>query len=238
MSKIMKYVLMVILISFTISCGKPRQEVKIERWGSLKSVVMMGEDQGRVSLSEIEGRPGVYGVGALENLAGEIIVLDGRIWHAQGASGGGIVTSDQIDAELEAALLIIAEVSDWNESTLPEPVAWSELEATIGRAVYSAGLNPGEPVPFLIEGHFENLEMHVLGGSCPYSQDEDSTPPFRLNLSECRATLCGFYFEGEPGILTHKGQFLHLHALTDDEGFMVGHVDAVSLGPDCKLKLP
>ncbi len=238
MSKTVRCVFTAMLLLLLASCENADRRLNVERWGDLKSVVMQGEDQGRVSLNEIEGRSGSYGIGALAGLAGEIIVLDGHVWHAQGAPGGGIITSDQVGADLQAALLVLAEVPDWNESVLTDGVTWAALEMEIGKAVHAADLDPSEPVPFLIEGELENLELHVLNGSCPYRHEEGSTPPVRLALDQAVGTLVGFYFEGEPGILTHRGQYLHLHVLTAGEESMAGHVDAVSLASGCKFSLP
>jgi acetolactate decarboxylase len=198
---------------------------------------MQGEDQGRVALSEIQGRPGVYGIGALEGLAGEILVLDGQVWHAQNVSFD-IVTSKNIEADLEAALLVIAEVPTWTKRKFSNAIVWDALESEIGQAVHAAGLDPMEPVPFLIEGELTDLELHVINGSCPYRHEEGAAPPFKTKVESASGTLFGFYFEGEPGILTHHGQRLHLHVLTAGKDEMVGHVDAVSLSAGCSFHLP
>ncbi len=233
----MSRILILIALVLLTSCAQPDARVKIERWGALKPVIMMGQDQGRIALSEIEGREHAYGLGALEGLAGEIIVLDGRIWHSH-AGQEGLVTSDVVTPDLQAALLVIAEVPVWGHETRLEALSWNVLEDVIGTAVKAAGLDPQQPVPFLIEGDFEGVELHVINGSCPYRHEEGAPEPTRSSMDSASGTLCGFYFEGEPGILTHQGQRLHLHALIRGEESQAAHVDAISLAPGCKLSLP
>ncbi len=231
-----RLLILVALVLLT-SCANLDSRVKIERWGALKPVIMMGQDQGRIALTEIEGREHAYGVGALEGLAGEIIILDGRVWHSR-ASAKGLVTSDAVTPDLQAALLVVAEVPAWNHVSRLEATTWNELEDAIGAAVKAAGLDPQEPVPFLIEGDFEGLELHVINGSCPYRHEEGAPEPIRSSMDSAAGTLCGFFFEGEPGILTHHGQRLHVHALIPGDAAVAGHVDALNLAPACILSLP
>jgi len=220
-----------------LSCTNGERKLEVEQWGELKPVVMMGQDQGRIALKEIQGRPNAYGLGALEGLAGEIIVLDGSVWHAQ-ADSNGLVTNDHVDAGLQAALLVVANVPDWQSRTWAEPLAWGELEDKIGRAVHASDLNTKDPVPFLIEGEFSDLSLHVINGACPYRQEEGAPEPYRFASRNTVGTLFGFYYEGEPGILTHHGQRLHLHAFLPGDEPMVGQVDSVSLSSGCNLSLP
>jgi len=233
-----RWTLVVAMLPLLLSCANPDPRIRVERWGELKAVVMRGEDRGLVSLADIAGRPDSYGIGALAGLAGEIIVLDGRVWYAQGNEAGDIVTSDRSGVNLQAAFLVLAEVPVWHERVLPEAIAWDDLEAEIGRAVNEAGLDASTPIPVRIEGDFADLRLHVLNGSCPYRSQDDGTPPFRFAPAAASGLLFGFYFEGEPGILTHRGQRLHLHALLSGDKPTAAHVDAASLKAGCLLGLP
>ncbi|MFQ5463804.1 MAG: hypothetical protein ACE5E5_14400 [Phycisphaerae bacterium] len=57
-------------------------------------------------------------------------------------------------------------------------------------------------------------------------------------FARAEGVLVGFYYDGKPGVLTHAGKKLHVHAVLQDEHHTVGHVEAVSVEPGAVIRLP
>src|SRR4051812_1453629 len=55
----------------------------VETWGTLREALHDGHDEARVALAEVAER-GVYAIGALAGLRGEISVEDGEVWVTLG----------------------------------------------------------------------------------------------------------------------------------------------------------
>lgn len=180
----------------------------VQRWGTLREVLRDGDVRGKVRLSEIG--PGTYGVGALENLAGEVTVIDGKVY------------STRADVD-QAAFLVLARVDAWREAPFSgSPEDLRDLEGT---------------VPFLIDGDLVGLEAHVLNGACPFASDPARRgEPLRFSRERVRGRLVGFFTTEPPGVLTHHGSRTHVHVVLEDG--TSGHVDRVTVAEGGVLRVP
>ncbi len=228
---------LLLAIASCSSTPKPIADARLRSWGEVRDVLRDGKTQARVNLSKVV-RKGIWGVGALADLEGEITVLDGKASLA--IVKDGELTHRTLSNRDAATLLVLAEVRAWDEQPMIEARTLEDLERVIASAVERSvfrGVN--SPVPVRIEGALDELAIHVINHSCPKANPQ-GPKPWRWKGPVEQATLVGIFGEGLGGKLTHHGQRVHLHAVfeSEDGQRLSGHVDAVSLGEGVRLYLP
>lgn len=57
--------------------------------GALREMMHEGRVERRVDLGPLAGTAGLFGVGALEGLGGEVTILDGAVWQSMPDGAGG-----------------------------------------------------------------------------------------------------------------------------------------------------
>ena len=214
----------------------------VQQWGTLREVMHGEVMDGQVRLSDVTDKPHVFGIGALDKLQGEILIADNVAWVARVRDGKHIEVR-QSDTTDSAVLLAVAQVPRWTEVTVDQDVFADQFDDFIEKAMRQAGLDKLETVPFMIEGKFSSLDLHVLNGQCPFAEVkveiEGAGPPHRTTLNDVTGLLVGFYAENGAGRITHHSTRIHVHALvgTGDER-VAGHVDAVALKAGTVIRVP
>jgi len=237
----------VVLCLLTVSCAATKEPAassawrgEIERWGTLREALRDGQDQVRVAVAEV-ARKGVYAVGALEGLRGEITVADGEVWISEGHVQHPVTTRG-LATSAQATVLFAAEVREWREIVVEADVDPSELDAYVARQARAVGLDPNRPFPFVVEGGLRHLSMHVLAGECPIRarmlDKEMTSPPYQLHSESADGRLVGLYATDSSGILCHMGSKTHVHAMIEQDGGLTGHAETVGLAAGAVLKLP
>jgi len=99
-------------------------------------------------------------LGAFENLKGELQIFEGKPINT-------IVKADEIvfdtSFKKKAALLVYAEVTNWQNQEIPDGINSSlKLETFIEEQAKRTGLNTEEPFPFLSEGNARSLNWHII----------------------------------------------------------------------------
>ena len=213
-----------------------RWDGRVERHGRLRSVLREGDKAGKVALP-LDPLPSRVGLGALEGLAGEILIADGRV-HL-GRSGPGqtpVVEAPRLGEQ--AALLVSAQVPRWRALPLQAGLDRAGLERAVEDALSENALEGFPTVPFLVRGALDSLEAHVLRGRCPHAPDDpEGQPPLRVEGQLLDALLVGFWTRLPAGALTHRGQRTHVHVLRERAG-VSAHLDALELGEGATLFLP
>jgi len=229
-------------VATLVGCATEHWNGRVERWGSLGEAFRDGKTEGRVRLAHVTRKPHGYGVGALEGLLGEVLILDGDAWVAR-REGTDVHVRRVVDGDpWGATLLAVAYVPRWRDVSVDRPLDPAEFEGFLADRGRASGLAP--PFPFLVEGSFDSIEFHVVEGSCPMADSEPGAPPrrsaARTTLAAVKGTLVGFFAEHSAGVLTHHGSRTHIHVLIPSASGEphLGHVDAVTLQAGCVLRLP
>jgi hypothetical protein len=124
-----------------------------------------------------------------------------------------------------------------------QDVSADEFDDFIQETLHEVGLDKLETVPFIVEGEFPILNLHILNGQCPFAEVkteiEGAGPPHRKTLKDVQGMLVGFYAEKGVGRITHHWTRSHVHALVGTEDKRVaGHVDEVALKAGIVIRVP
>lgn len=212
----------------------------LSQWGVLREVLHEGKTQAKVQLADVGGSTTVVGVGAVEGLNGELVILDGQTYVSSVGSDGKLITRSGASANVGAALLIAADVPRWRTVSLGSAVNAADFDKTIFDAASAAGVDTSKPFPFVIAGTTSSLEGHVINGACPTAGSANANhQPYRMKLGENdEVTLVGIYAENAAGVMTHHDSKTHVHVLTSEKDRIAAHVDHASLRGGARLRLP
>jgi acetolactate decarboxylase len=185
---------------------------------STVQALLAGAFDGDVTLAEILEH-GDLGLGTLNGLDGELIVLDGQAWKAELDC-----TLSRPDPSSKTPYAVVVAFSPGEPVALAGPFGEAQLEAHLGERVSRAT----RPTAIRIDGRFE--EVHVR--SVPRQR-----PPYRplaeviaqqqvSVLPDVSGTMMGFCFPDALDGIEMVGS--HLHFLTDDRT-RGGHVLSYTL---------
>jgi len=224
-----------------LSCrNSPEQPAsfQVEYAGALKNIMHKGDLSAQADLMDLQQIEHVYGLGAVEHLNGEILILDGRPLISTVRDGQLIIRET---FELGAALLVYASVAKWRSFRVPDSVdTYSRLQAYIGKAALEGGISLDEPFPFCLEGGMQKMDWHVIewpAGETEHTHEKHKTSGPHGTLIEPTVEILGFFSRHHQGVFTHHSTYLHMHFITKDRD-LAGHVDDLVPKPGLVLKLP
>lgn len=210
------------LMHGTIQAQKNTHEVNIV--GEMKNVMWKGELYGRIDLDTIANKTHLYGLGPVEYLAGEILIMDGKAYKST------VVSDTSMNVEetyaIKAPFFGYANISKWNEQSLPVNIQTIEqLETYLDRLTKDAP----RPFIFKLSGTVERATIHIVNlpkGSTVRSPDEAHRGQVNYTLRNEPSDIIGFFSTEHQAIFTHHDTFLHMHLITANKQKM-GHVDEV-----------
>ncbi len=220
-----KYIIQFLIMSF-LGCSNPEELPQVSNIGELRLIMHQGQFEARVKLDTLI-KKGTYGLGALDSLAGELLVLDGEVFKSQVESDSLVTRRDPFS---KATLFVYSSVSSWD--TL-EYSGISDLENALGRRKELS-----KSFPFILIGN-PRLDYHVINfdsETADFSKHKEGA--FRGSFEGELITILGFYSTNAKGIYTHHDSNLHMHVINDNKTIM-GHVDQIFLkGSSYKLLIP
>jgi alpha-acetolactate decarboxylase len=227
-----------LLLSLLISGIAAAEAVEVKSYGHYKKMIHMKNTDGVVGLKMAIPKHNSYAVGAIQDGAGEITVLNGKIYLDYGKDGMGN-SIHTIPPHEKAVLLATSSVDKWQSTKIKKPLAKEDLFKAILSKAKEMGLDVKKPFPFLLEGRFKDLQIHVINGKNPkfggHGSKEKMFHMAKQTKGHQAATIVGFYSADDQGTYTHPGESWHLHAIIDDIG---AHVDEIHSGMNVVLKLP
>ena len=225
---------------FLISCSTPENpgRFNVQHAGVLKNMMQKGDITAKADLDSLRNRQNLYALGALENLKGEILIMNSQPYISY-VDEGQLIVDGNFDHK--ATLLVTATVSKWKTVTIPEEItSHDELEAYIESAAKENGIDVHAPFPFLLAGKPSSFDWHVINwkeGDTEHSHEKHVTSGPHGVLTNQEIEILGFYSDSHHAVFTHHTTNMHMHFLLDD-GSNAGHVDDILLGQGMKLMLP
>lgn len=190
----------------------------------MKNVMWKGQLYGTIKLDTISNKKGLYGIGPLSYLKGEILINDGVTYVSKALSESQM--SVEKTFEVDAPFLVYGNVNKWNELKLPEEVVdIKTLEVFIDQNTKRFK----RPFIFKLKGNVETAEFHIQDlpeGTKVSSPKEGHIGQKQYTLTNEPVELIGFFSTEHHGVFTHHDSNVHIHLLTKDEKKM-GHLDAV-----------
>ncbi|HMQ69622.1 MAG TPA: acetolactate decarboxylase [Ignavibacteria bacterium] len=239
------YVIIVILTVILTSCksfsqnnegkaGPQTNSVKIT--GEMKNVMWKGELYGTIDIDTISDKEHLYGLGPVEYLRGEIIIVDGRGYKSTVINDSTMDVSETL--KLKAPIFAYANIENWTESNLPDNIlSMSALEKFLDQN--SSDIK--KPFLFKLTGTADSAEIHIVNleeGSIVSSPEEAHKGQKNFIIKDKRIELVGFYSTEHKAIFTHHDTNIHIHLITEDKKQM-GHLEKIDLKKGTvKLYLP
>lgn len=217
----------------------------LEVHGSFRRLAHTGDTAGKVALGAIRAEPGVWGVGALAGLEGELAVADGRVLVSRGTDHEGRV--EPAKPSDMATLYAGAKVSAWSTITLPNEMNRLEFERFLASSAMKLGSAQDAPFVFRVEGAFPKLVWHVVRGRAGHGRPgtphggQHANPHAAMHVFDepgSRGQLIGIHSDAAlEGVVSHPGERLHIH-FADRTLARSGHVDDYSVAAGAILYLP
>lgn len=204
--------------------------------GEMRNVMHKGELFGMISLDTISNKTHLYGLGPVEYLTGEILIIDGKAYKTT------VATSTTMNIEetyqLKAPFFVSANIENWKEIVLPDSIqSIPQFESYIDGITKDAQ----RPFAFKVSAVVETADIHIVNlpkGTKVSSPEEAHKNQATYTISNDQADIVGFFSTEHQGVFTHHDSFVHMHLITTDRTRM-GHLDkALFKKGTAKLYLP
>jgi len=238
MNRLIYIIIATILVSLFSSCqnaDKKATVTEVKYSGALRTI-MSGNIKPVISLDSFSNKKHLYALGAVENLEGEI-----QIFNSKPSNSFVVDSSLHIKDEynLKAALLVYAEVEEWNEFIIKNSTTKDNIEKAIFEIAKINGVNLDKPFPFLLEGTAESLDWHVIkwiDGDTIHTHKKHKASGLNGRLTNRTVAVLGFYSTKHKAVFTHHTTNVHMHFKTLDNS-VAGHIDDIRLNT-ITLSLP
>jgi acetolactate decarboxylase len=224
----MKYCSTFLLITILIftSCTTQAQKVStdVNVVGKMSNVMWKGELAGNIDLDSISNKKNLYGLGPIEFLAGEILIIDGKAYRSTVISD--TVMKVEETYSLKAPFFGYANISYWTEQTLADSIQTiAQLENLLDQLMMSST----KPFFFKVAGTIEQATIHIVNvpkGAKVRSPEDAHKGQKNFDINNQIVDIVGFFSRKHQAIFTHHDTFLHMHLITEDRQKM-GHLDKV-----------
>ncbi|MBK8948310.1 MAG: acetolactate decarboxylase [Flavobacteriales bacterium] len=194
--------------------------------GAMRDVILNGQGTGVIAMDSLT-RPGLYGVGPLEHLRGEITVVDG-VCHVARVINHSVRVS--VNRDVRAPFFVHARVERWEPVALPDDVV--DLAGLDALLTDRSGADPG-PFAFRLVGEVDSASAHVLAvpeNMQVRSREEAHAYDVHVRFAQEPVELVGFFSTTHRTVFTHHDSNIHTHLISPDRRRM-GHADEVTWRP-------
>lgn len=221
----------------------------IEYIGAQRDIFKTGKAASVVSLEALSGRKGLYAVGPIDGLDGEITIFDSKPYITK--VRGKDFTVDH-SYNYGAFFLVWTEQTKWHDVPIPNTVkGYVDLQQFVKAQAQIAGIDVTKPFPFLLVGTPAEIEWHI---NVDRTEGKPITRELFLKSKEPFVTqnepvdIIGFYAVHHAGVFlpsdkpkfmegTDAQNVIHIH-LVSKTSKAAGHIDNITLGDDMVLRLP
>jgi acetolactate decarboxylase len=222
-----KLLLIPLIILFFNSLGEGQCLTgKVHISGEMRNVMWKGQLEGNILLDTIANKSNVVGLGPLEYLGGEIIVIDGKSYKSMVLSDSRMEVVETFN--IKAPFFAHANISNWSEELLDVDIQTiQQLESFLDNKMSGSS----QPFMFKLAGFVREATIHVvnLPVSTKVSSPDDAHKGLvKYQMENQEAEIVGFFSKEHKGIFTHHDTYLHMHLMTKDKQ-MMGHLEELSI---------
>lgn len=221
-----KTTLLVLTIYTLTSCTSKAQQTTntVKIVGEMKNVMWKGQLYGNINLDTIANKTNLYGLGPVEYLAGEILIIDGKSYKSSVVSETTMKVEETYD--IKAPFFGYANITKWTEQDLPDSIqTFQQLEQFLDQVTK----NTPRPYMFKLKGTVKRATIHIVNlpkGTKVNSPDEAHKGQVNYEVNNEQSEIIGFFSTEHKAIFTHHDTYLHMHLITTDRQKM-GHLDEV-----------
>jgi len=202
--------------------------------GAMKNVMWKGKLGSSINLDTISDKNGLYGLGPVSYLTGELLINNGKSYVSKVNSDSTMTVKKTFNTS--APFLVYGNVTEWDKIELPANIKTiQDLEKFIDNRTTEFK----RPFTFKLIGQVSRAIIHIQNlpeGTKVSSPAEAHQGQTNYNIENEDAEIIGFFSTEHKGVFTHHDSFLHMHLITVDESKM-GHLDELEIG-EMKLYLP
>jgi len=199
---------------------------KVHITGEMRNVMWKGKLEGNIYLDTISNKSNIVGLGPLEYLGGEIIVIDGKSYKSIVISDSSMEVVETFN--IKAPFFAHANISNWSEELLDVDIQTiQQLESFLDNKLSGSS----QPFMFKLAGFVKEATIHVVNlpvGAKVSSPNDAHKGQVKYQMEYQEAEIVGFFSKEHKGIFTHHDTYLHLHLMTKDKQ-MMGHLDELSI---------
>jgi len=192
--------------------------------GAMKNVMWKGQLNGIINLDTISNKTNLYGLGPVEYLSGEILIIDSKSYVSKVVSEFTMQVEETY--QINAPFFGYTNISNWTAQNLPDSIQTiQQLEQFLDRVTE----NSPRPFMFKLTGTVEQASIHIVNlpaGSKVSSPKEAHEGQVNYLITKEPAEIIGFFSTVHQTIFTHHDTYLHMHLITSDRQKM-GHLDEV-----------
>ena len=223
---LLRYLLIVMSITFTFTSHLQAQESnqKVNVIGEMRKVMWEGKLEGVINLDTIGTKENLYGLGPVEFLTGEVVIIDG-ITYVSTVTSDSTMKVEESDL-VKAPFFAYDNIEAWKDHTLPDSIrSIKQLESYLD--VVTRQLS--QPFMFKISGMAETATIHIVNlpaGLKVSSPSEAHQGQIDYELVNQQMDIMGFFSKEHKAIFTHHDTYVHMHLITKDRKKM-GHLDEI-----------
>ena len=185
-----------------------------------------GQLEGNIHLDTIANKSNVVGLGPLEYLGGEIIIMDGKSYKSMVRSDSSMEVVETFN--VKAPFFAHTDISNWSEELLDVDIQTIQLlESFLDNKMSESS----QPFMFKLAGFVKEATIHVVNlpaGAKVSSPNDAHKGLVKYQMENKEAEIVGFFSKEHKGIFTHHDTYLHMHLITKDKQ-MMGHLDELSI---------
>lgn len=221
----------------------------VEYAGAQKEIVASGRTKSVMDLKSLAHRSGLYAVGAVEGLDGEITIFDSKPYISK-VRGFDYTVDNSFDHG--AIFIVWSEQSNWRNIPIPNTVKrYAELQKFVRAQAAAAGIDVAKPFPFLVTGTASEVKWHINVNRTdgkPLTKELFMKSKTGYITKNEPVDIVGFYSEILPGVFIKPEEAaitpadginnaIHIH-IVSATGKAAGHIDDLTLGEGMTLRLP
>lgn len=215
---------------------KQASDYTVKVVGAMRNVMWKGQLYGTINLDTIHSKENLYGLGPVEYLSGELLIVDGKSYKSTVLNDTVMRVEETYKAK--APFFVYANIESWTEQSLPDSIQYIEqLESFLDLITKTSK----RPFAFKLIGYVESAKIHIVNlpkGSKVSSPEDAHRGLKEFNLSNVPCEIIGFFSTEHKAIFTHHDTFLHMHIITADK-MQMGHLEKVTFMKGImKLYLP
>ena len=226
-----------------------KKEGLVEYVGAQKDIFKTGKASSVVTLEDLADRKGLYAMGPIDGLDGEITIFDSKP-HITKVRGSDYTLDKSY--KHGAFFLVWTEQKNWIDVPLPSAVkGYVDLQKFVKEQAQKAGVDVTKPFPFLMTGTPVEIKWHINvdrteGKPITKELFVKSKQPFVTKKEP--VDIIGFYSDHHGGVFLSQyapaikedsgmENNIHIH-LVSRTSKAAGHIDDITLGEGMVLRLP